>query len=37
MLKCLEEIMEYINKAAFAYMAISGKSFCSSALNGLLL
>lgn len=36
-LKCLEEIMEYINKAAYAFMAVSGKNFCNSALNGLLL
>ena len=36
-LKCLEEIMEYINRAAYAYMAISGESFCQSALHGLLL
>lgn len=36
-LKCLEEVMEYINKAAYAFMAVSGKNFCSSALNGLLL
>lgn len=37
LLKCLEEIMEYINKAAYAFMAISGESFCQSALHGLLL
>jgi len=36
-LKCLEEIMEYINKAAYAYIAISGESFCKAALHGLLL
>lgn len=36
-LKCLEEIIEYINRAAYAFMAISGKGFCSSAYNGLLL
>lgn len=36
-LKCLEEIMEYINKAAYAYMAISGEGFCKAALHGLLL
>jgi len=36
-LKCLEEVMEYINKAAYAYMAISGQNFCKSALDGLLL
>jgi choline transporter-like protein 2/4/5 len=37
LLKCLEEIMEYINKAAYAYMSISGESFCKAALNGLML
>jgi choline transporter-like protein 2/4/5 len=36
-LKCLEEIVEYINAAAYAYMAVSGDSFCSSAWNGFLL
>lgn len=29
--------MEYINKAAYAFMSLSGKAFCSSAYNGLLL
>lgn len=29
--------MEYINKAAYAYMTISGESFCTAALNGLML
>lgn len=37
LLKCLEDIMEYINKAAYAYMSISGESFCKAALNGLML
>jgi uncharacterized membrane protein len=37
LLKCLEDIMEYINKAAYAYMTISGESFCKAALNGLML
>lgn len=36
-LKCLEEIMEYINKAAYAFMAIAGQGFCKSAYNGLVL
>lgn len=36
-LKCIEKICDYINKSAFAYMAISGDSFCSSAWNGFLL
>ena len=37
LLKCFEEICDYINKCAYSYMAISGESFCSSALNGFLL
>jgi choline transporter-like protein 2/4/5 len=37
LLKCLEEICDYINKTAYAFMAISGESFCSSAYNGFLL
>jgi len=34
---CIEKIVDYINKAAYAYMAVSGDSFCKSAWNGLLL
>lgn len=37
LLKCLEKITDYINTAAYAYMAVSGDSFCSSAWNGFLL
>lgn len=36
-LKCLEKICDYMNDAAFAYMAVSGESFCTSAWNGFLL
>lgn len=36
-LMCLEKICDYINESAFAYMAVSGDSFCSSAWNGFLL
>jgi hypothetical protein len=36
-LRCIEKICDYLNSAAFAYMAISGDSFCSSAWNGFLL
>lgn len=36
-LGCIEKICDYINTAAFAYMAISGESFCSSAWNCFLL
>jgi choline transporter-like protein 2/4/5 len=36
-LKCVEKICDYINSNAYAYMAVSGESFCSSAWNGLLL
>lgn len=37
MLKCIEKICDYINQAAYAYMAVSGDSFCTSAWNGFLL
>lgn len=36
-LRCLEKICDYLNSAAFAYMAVSGDSFCTSAWNGFLL
>jgi hypothetical protein len=36
-LKCIEELVEYLNKVAYAYMAISGNNYCSSAWNGFLL
>jgi len=36
-LKCIEDICDYINKAAFAYMAVTGDSFCTSAWSGALL
>jgi hypothetical protein len=34
---CLEKICDYINESAFAYMAVSGDGFCTSAWNGFLL
>ena len=36
-LQCIEKICDYINSAAFSYMAVSGDSFCTSAWNGFLL
>lgn len=36
-LKCIEEIVEYITRAGFAYMAIAGESFCKSCYDGLIL
>lgn len=36
-LNYFEKIIDYINNAAFAYMAITGESFCWSAYNGFLL
>lgn len=36
-LKCIEKIVDYINSAAYAYMAVTGNNFCSSAWNGFLL
>lgn len=35
--KCLEDIIEYISRLSYAYMSISGQSFCTSAWNGFLL
>ena len=37
LLKCIEKICDYIQDSAYAYMAISGDSFCSSAWSGFLL
>lgn len=36
-LKCIEDIIEYINTIAYANMAVSGDSFCTSAWNGFIL
>lgn len=36
-LKCIEKIVDYINSAAFAYIAITGDNFCMGAWNGFLL
>ena len=36
-LACIEKVCDYINQAAYAYMAVSGDNFCVSAWNGFLL
>ena len=36
-MRCFENLVEYLNKVAFAYMAISGDSYCTSAWNGFML
>lgn len=36
-IKCLEKVTDYINEAAFCYMAVSGENFTTSAWNGFLL
>lgn len=36
-INCIETICDYINKAAYAYTAVSGDSFCPAAWNGFLL
>jgi solute carrier family 44 (choline transporter-like protein), member 2/4/5 len=36
-LACIEKICDYINESAFAYMAVTGDNFCTSAWNGFLL
>ena len=37
LVRCMEDIIEYLNKISLAYMAISGESYCTSAWNGFLL
>ena len=34
---CLEKLIEYFNKAAYAFMAVTGQPFFSSAWTGFLL
>jgi len=36
-LKCIEELLDYLSKIAYAYMAISGDKYCSSAYKAFLL
>jgi len=36
-MRCIENLVEYIAKTAYAYQAISGETFCKSAWNGFLL
>jgi len=37
MVRCFENLVEYLNRIAYAYMAVSGDSYCTSAWNGFLL
>lgn len=36
-IQCLEKVTDYLNEAAFCYMAVSGENFAKSAWNGFLL
>jgi len=36
-MSCIEKVVDYINKSAYAYMAVTGDSFCSSAWSSFLL
>jgi choline transporter-like protein 2/4/5 len=36
-LALLEKICDYINASAYAYQAVSGDSFCTSAWNAFML
>ena len=36
-MRCIENVIEYLSKTGYAYMAISGQPFCKSAWNGFLL
>lgn len=35
--RCFENLIEYIQKNAYANMAVSGDSYCTSAYHGMLL
>jgi hypothetical protein len=37
LIRCLEDLIEYINRTAYAYMAVCGDSYCVSAWIGFLL
>jgi len=34
---CVEDLLEYLGKVAYAYMSITGDKYCTSAWNGFLL
>jgi hypothetical protein len=36
-INCLDDVAEYLGKVSYAFMAVSGQSFCTSAWNGFLL
>ena len=36
-LNCFEKIIDYLSRAAFSYIAISGEGFCTGMYNGMLL
>lgn len=35
--RCLEQLIEYLNATAYAYMSVSGDPYCRSAWNGFLI
>lgn len=37
LLSCIESCIDYFEKSAFAYIAVSGESFCDGCYNGMLL
>lgn len=37
LLRCVEDAVDYLTKNAYAYMAVSGEPFCTSAKNGFLI
>lgn len=37
LLECLERVVDYINRAAYSYISVSGEGFCAGAYNGMLL
>mmetsp|Transcript_8407 Transcript_8407/g.14058 ORF Transcript_8407/g.14058 Transcript_8407/m.14058 type:complete len:276 (-) Transcript_8407:47-874(-) len=35
--RCIEDLIEHISKLSYAFMAVSGESYCTSAWNGFIL
>jgi len=35
--RCMEDMIEYLTKLSYAFMSVSGQSYCTSAWNGFLI
>jgi len=36
-IRCIEDVLEYLTKTAYSFMAITGQPFCKAGWNGFLL